>query len=971
MSSERWQRLDRIFLEALSLSPENRERFVAREAEHDPAVAREALELLAAADQSGQFMETPAAERLARRLAVDGWRLRPGERVGAYVVTDMLGAGGNGEVWRARDDRLGRDVAIKVLLPHVSTDPGQLNRFADEARTAGALNHANLVTIHDVGEHNGVPFLVSECLEGQSLRQRISAGPIRVDEVVAMALGIARGLGAAHLRGIVHRDLKPENIFVRADGGVKILDFGLAKLQLAPGAASDSVHAVSSVIAGTAGYMAPEQVCGEAVDARADLFSLGVMLYEMLAGEHPFRKDSTFGTLQAILESDPPNLTTCARPVPGPLIRVVMRLLEKHPPGRFQSASDLAWALEQSVSTDAVTDPQPFGARLTTPGRSSDWWPASLRRRVGLALTGTAALTAAVYLLLGHRPATPSTAANVTRFTWTLPSGVSLASPPAVAPDSRHVAFTGWDGARNRLYVRSLNAFDAVPIEGSEGARLPFWSPDSQWVGFFARGRVMKVLVAGGAPVAIADDRHVAVGNRRAEMGGTWSKDGLIVFAPNFNPPSLVMVAATGGVPAPVTRLEAQRGQNQHRFPFFLPDGRHFLYLARASTPEGRGVFVGSVERGGNEGVRVLDVESNAAYAPMAGTDLGVLVYVANGRIEAQRFDPSSRTLVGSAQPLAIEAGGPTLFHPAAVGASADVLAYSTQFGAGHQIRMTSADDRASTVLHDRQEQQWPRISPDGTRMAWLLIDPREPNADIWVEDLARRTRTRVTTAPTRDLGHVWSPDGRRLAYRPDVDDRKRLSIIAADGSGASQDLTCPMSFCEPTDWSADGRELIVNAYERDGTDVWAVAVAPGGSSQPLLHTRFNERDARVSPDQRWLAYVSDEAGRPEVSIRRLGGSPRRFSVSPGGGDQVVWQRDGRALYYVNPKGRLQRVSVHDQNGQFVLGQPLEMPLTIGTGHSNTQYDVAPDGRIYYLDPTSPPLPTEVRIVLGWQAMLK
>ena len=958
MSSEQWQRVDRIFVEALSLSPENRERFVAREAAHDPAVAREALELLTAAEQSGQFMETPAAERLARRLAADGWRLRPGERVGAYVVTDMLGAGGNGEVWRARDDRLGRDVAIKVLLPHVSTDPGQLNRFADEARTASALNHANLVTIHDVGEHNGVPFLVSECLEGQSLRQRMSAGPIRVDDVVAIALGIAAGLGAAHRRGIVHRDLKPENVFLRSEGGVKILDFGLAKLQLVPAAPAETLHAVSSVIAGTAGYMAPEQVRGEDVDARADLFSLGVMLYEMLANEHPFRKDSTFGTLQAILDADPANLTTSARPIPTQLIRIVMRLLEKNPAGRFQSASDLAWALEQSVSID--TD-------ATAPAA-----PGSLRRRrIGLALTATAALGAAVWLLLGRTPATPVTDAEVTRFTWTLPSGVSLGSPPAVAPDGRNVAFSGWDGARSRLYLRSLNAFDAAPIEGSEGARLPFWSPDNRWVGFFARGRVMKVSIAGGAPVAIADDRHVAAGNRRTEAGGTWSKDGVLVFAPNFNPPSLVMVPATGGVPAPVTRLVSQRGENQHRFPFFLPDGRHFLYLARASALEGRGVFVGSVERAGGEGVRVLDVESNAVYTPLAGADLGVLLYVANGRIEAQRFDPSRRTLVGSAQPLGIEAGGPTLFHPAALGASANVLAYSTQFGAGHQIRVASADGRTPRVLHDRQEQQWPRISPDGRRMAWLLIDPREPNADIWVEDLARRTRTRVTTAPTRDLGHVWSPDGLRLAYRPDVDDRKRLSIIAADGSGASQDLTCPMSFCEPTDWSSDGRELIVNAYERDDTDVWAVAIAPGGNSRPLLQTRFNERDARVSPDRRWIAYVSDEGGRPEVSVRSLSGSPRRFSVSPGGGDQVVWQRDGRALYYVDPKGRLQNVSVHDQNGQLSLGQPVEMPLTIGAGHSNTQYDLAPDGRIYYLDPTPPSLPTDVRIVLGWQALLK
>jgi Tol biopolymer transport system component len=539
-----------------------------------------------------------------------------------------------------------------------------------------------------------------------------------------------------------------------------------------------------------------------------------------------------------------------------------------------------------------------------------------------------------------------------------------------VSPDGRHVAFTGSDGIRSRLYIRSLSAFEATAVDGADGARQPFWSADSQWVGFFGGGRVLKVSRAGGAPVTIADDREAGVGTRRTEMGGTWGRDGLIVYGANFNPPALVMVPAAGGAPAPATRLVAGRGDNQHRFPSFLPDGRHFLYWVRGSKPEGRGVFVGSVDDVESDGVRVLPVNSNAVYAPTAGTDSGVVLYVANERIEAQRFDAFRHRPVGSPQPLGIEAGGDTLFSPAAIGASSDVLAYSTRLGSGYPIRVAGADGSGTTVLHDRQEQLWPRISPDGTRMARLVIDPTEPNADIWVEDLDRRTRTRVTTAPSRDLGHVWSPDGRRLAYRPDVDDRTRLSIIAADGSGVAQDLVCPAAFCEPTDWSSDGRELIVNAYERGGTDVWAVALAAAATSRPLVQTPFNERDARLSPNRRWIAYVSDEAGRPEVSVRNLDGSPRRYMASPGGGDQVVWQRDGRALYYVDPQGRLRRVAVRDVDGELSLGNPVDLPVTIGSGHSNTQYDVAPDGRIYYLDPTPPPLPTEIRIVLGWQRLL-
>lgn len=974
MTSDRWQRLDRIFVDALQRQPDARGAFVREACGDDAALRQEVESLLTAADASGEFMAVSAFERLAQSVAAHGYALTPGERVGPYTVLSLLGAGGAGEVWRARDTRLARDVAIKVLLPHLSSDAARVRRFADEARAVGSLNHPNIVAVYDVGDYRGAPFLVSEYLDGETLRTRLQAGPLRSTDVVAIALDVARGLAAAHARGIVHRDLKPENVFIGQDGAVKILDFGVAKLQAPGDGLASGADTITGSIVGTAGYMAPEQVRGEDVDARTDLFALGVMLYEMLAGAAPFKRASVFETLQAIVTVEPPDVAEVNDATPGALATIVMRLVRKARDARFQSAVDLVWALEQ-VNTGGATRDRAF-----RPSHSSG----SARRRVGVGLIAAAAVAAmavaAVAVWVVRRgPLTRMPETEVTRFTWALPAGVGLASAPAVSPDGRHVAFTGADGARSRLYIRSLSAFDAVAVDGSDGARQPFWSPDSEWVGFFSRGRVMKVSLAGGAPVAVADDSHAGVGSRFTERGGAWGRDGHIVYGANFGR-ALFTVPAAGGIPVPATRLLARRAELSHRFPSFLPDGRYFLYQGRGSTAEGRGVFLASLDGAGEAGqaaetgeesVRILPVVSNALYVPTSDGHVGVLLYVANGRIEAQRFDASRRTLVGSAQPLAIQAGGETLFHPAAVGASSHVLAYATQFAAGYAIKVTSPDGRTPTLLHDRQEQQWPRISPDGARMAWLVIDPLEPNADIWVEDLSRRTRTRVTTAPTRELGHVWSPDGRRLAYRPDVEDRRRLSIIAADGSGTSQDLTCPTAFCEPTDWSSDGRELIANAYTADGTDVWAVAIAPGGTSRPLLQTRFNERDARLSPDRRWLAYVSDEAGRPEVSIRSLDRSSRRYTVSPGGGDQVVWQRDGRALYYADPKGRLQKVSMQDVDGDLSLGPPTELPVTIGSGHSNTQYDIAPDGRIYYLDPTPPLLPTEIRIVLGWQRLLK
>ncbi len=346
MSTDAWQRAERVFAEARALPAEARSAFVDRECGADDALRRDVLALLDAEADAGSFMERPALDTLAASVASEGWRLQPGERIGAYTVVRLLGAGGAGEVWRARDDRLARDVAIKVLLPHYSSDRERLLRFAEEAHTAGALNHSNILTVYDVGEHRGIPYLVSECLEGQSLRQRIEGGPIKPEEAVRVTIGIARGLAAAHARAIVHRDLKPENTFIRSDGTVKILDFGLAKLQSSleehRGAPT---HTVTGVILGTAGYMSPEQIKNEPVDGRSDLFSVGVMLYEMLTGRNPFRGGNTFETLHAVLTVDPPHLADSG--VSPAIAEIVMRLLSKSPDARFQSALDLAWALEQ------------------------------------------------------------------------------------------------------------------------------------------------------------------------------------------------------------------------------------------------------------------------------------------------------------------------------------------------------------------------------------------------------------------------------------------------------------------------------------------------------------------------------------------------------------------------------------------------------------------------------------------------
>ena len=581
MSTERWQRLEAIFADARQYPIDARADRVSRACVGDETLRNELLRLLEADDVSETFLAAPALDQLAQTVAREGWSLRPGDRIGAYTILRRLGSGGAGEVWRASDERLNRDVAIKILLPHFTSDRERLRGFADEARTASALNHSNILTVYDIGEHEGVPFLVSECLEGQNVRQRLEQGPVSVGEAVSVALGIARGLAAAHARGIVHRDLKPENTFIRSDGVVKILDFGLATLQSSLEGRDSNSHTMTGIIVGTAGYMAPEQVRGGQIDPRTDLFALGTMLYELLAGRHPFRRSSTFETLHAVLSVDPPDWPPADRHVPRPLVQIVMRLLAKAPEARFQSALDLIWALDQAA-TVAETVPT---ATSKASGQNPSW-----RSRRGawiMAPVFTALLLVCAWWLLPQAPHEPG-APRLTQFTLPLPDGVSLHSAPIVSPDSQHIVFVGGNANGNRLFVHTLNAREPHAIRGTEGAKQPFWAPDSKAVGFFAGGRLMKVAWPGGAPMRVADALFA--------LGGAWNRAGVMLYAPDIVLSGLRRVSADGGRTEPTTVLDVSRGDNTHSWPAFLPDGNRFLYFVRSTNAERRGVYVGRID---------------------------------------------------------------------------------------------------------------------------------------------------------------------------------------------------------------------------------------------------------------------------------------------------------------------------------------------------------------------------------------
>jgi Tol biopolymer transport system component len=692
---------------------------------------------------------------------------------------------------------------------------------------------------------------------------------------------------------------------------------------------------------------------------RTDLFALGSILFELMTGRRAFAREHTIDTLHAIVHDDPPDLL----PRDTALSSIVRRLLAKAPDERFQSAIDLLWALEHIGP--AELNARPYGTPLNRSPRTRTRW----------AMAGFAGLAMVVMALLAVRlwkpQATESAGPALTQFTWSLPSDMGLDSAPIVSPEGRRVAFTAVTvGPVPRLYVRSLDSRDATAVAGTEGAKQPFWSPDGSSVGFFARGKLMRVAVAGGVPVVIC--------NAPDGRGGAWSPSGMIVFGPQLIFEGLAKVSADGGPVEPATLVDFDRGENSHRWPVFLPDGIHFLFYVRASADERRGVYVASIDRPASKpGSPLLRSESEAVFVPTSGGERGVLLSAADGQLQARPFDAAALRFDGDPRSLPVAAGGNTPYHSAMLSASADLLAtVATPMPYGVQLG-TVARDGTDVRLSSRRPQNWPRLSPDGRRLALQVVDPARGNPDIWVETLADGSLIRVTTATGTEIFPVWSPDGLRLAYGSGSLTERRLSIAAADGTGVVQELACPGAYCEPTDWSPDGRHLIVNtrpALNGARSDVWSVSLEAGGAAEAILAGAFSEYDARISPDGQWLAYVSEETGQAEVSVRAISGAPRRLMVSNNGGSQPVWRRDGHELLYVDREGHLRGRSVVRQPREaLTLGAAvsLSVPL-IGSGHWGTQYDLSPDGqRVYFIDQALSPRPSEISIVIGWRALLK
>lgn len=958
--STHWEALDRIFREAQLVPAHEQAVFVERACGGDELLRSDVVSLLSAGSSSGSFMEKSALDVLAKKFAADGSNLEPGRRIGVYTIQRKLGSGGAGEVWQAIDDRLGRNVAIKVLLPHWTTDKSSLHRFTDEARTVGTLNHPNILTVHDVGEHDGMPYLVSECLEGRNLRERLKSGAMSVNETIAIALGIAQGLAAAHERGIVHRDLKPENTFLKSDGSVKLLDFGLAKLRQPASAVQTAVeHSRVDAIAGTAGYMAPEQLGGASADPRADLFALGVIMYEMLAGTHPFRGTSDLETLKAILSREPDDLAMAKPNVPPALALIVMRLLEKKPEARFQSARDLAWSVSQ-VAGAAATRKRTEEVSTNHFGWRWIW--------VGMVAVVAGMLVGKFWL--GGAAPEGTLAAPMMRFTWSLPAGQSFESAPSVAPNGQHIAFVAADSKGRRLFVRDLQALDPREIPGSEGASHPFWAPDGSTLGFFAGGRMMKVSLPNGALTPITP---VQFGR-----GGAWTRSGVIVFGPDLVLSGLNKVSAGGGNAEPATLLDIAKGDTDHQFPVALPDGTHFLYFVRSTDDKRRGIYLGRVDRpAAHPQSRLFYSESPAVYVPGTAAGKADLVYLSNGRAEIRQLDLDKLAVAADARMLDFVPTDLTVSNPPMVSASPQVMAFADAIVPnGNLLVSYSLDGKPLRRWESSEAHNWARLSPDGRLLARQHMDDAHAQPDIWVEDLERGTVYPVASTTMPDMSPVWSPDGRALAFvtghLPGRSGELKLNLVASDGTGTLRSFDCPGDYCEPTDWSADGATLLVTSYEKGNQNVWTIP-AGGGKAAPLLAAEHTESDARFSPNGRWVAYVSREAGRPEVWVHSVSGTARRMVVSGRGGNQPVWRRDGKALYFIDLNGRLQRVDVTwsaDRTPSF--GLPVAPPIPrVGFGHWGTQFDISPDGsQIYFMQPNDAKPASNLQVVVNWRPLL-
>jgi Tol biopolymer transport system component len=864
-----------------------------------------------------------------------------------------------GEVYRAFDPKINREVAIKILPVAFAADKDRLSRFEQEAQAAGALNHPNILAIYDVDMQKGVPYVVSELLSGEVLRDCLRLGPLSARKAIDYGLQITRGLGAAHEKGIVHRDIKPENIFITADARVKILDFGLSKLigpsygnEMQTDVPTRKQHTNPGAVLGTVGYMAPEQVQGRPADHRADIFSFGTVLYEMLSGRQAFPGDSAVERMNAILKEDPPDLSETSPNMFPSLERIVRRCLEKNPSQRFQSISDVGFALEAFSGTSASP----------VPTMSSSWSWIRSRHRIGW--------LAAAVLLLGFLATlpfafayfrSPTTGPNSSvRFTIAAPENTEfiklgdLDYSTAISPDGLRLVLVVVAQGQTQLWIRPLNALASRPLAGTEGAGDPFWSPDSRFVAFYADGKLKKIDAEGGPPQTICDTPFFSA--------GTWSRDNLILFNKGLD--GLYRVSASGGEPVQVTKTDRERGEGFHLWPQFLPDGRHFLYFAgNRHERDASTIYLGSLD--GGQPQLLLKASSRAMYAPP-----GYILYVRDSTLLAQPFDAKNLRLTGESTPVAenliyFKPTGDSDFSVSENG----VLAFKS----GAILSRLVWFDRSGAELGsvgNPSNYAVLRFSPDGQKLAGTIVDPVTGLSNVWMLELGRGTWRRVTLQVGQEIRPIWSHDGHQLIFSIDRGGPPHLYRKSLNDAGDAEELLPSGSGVQHGfDWTADGRLIVFgDGNPTTGADLWILPMTGERKPYPFLRTRFDEWDASISPDGRWVAYHSNESGRPEVYVSPIQNSAERWQVSDKGGEAPRWRSDGKELFYVSTDGNMMAVAINNI-AVFDAGPPIKLFKT--SMEYSDRYDVTSDGQRFLVNNIANTPPLSITVATNWMANLK
>ena len=867
--------------------------------------------------------------------------LAVGTRLGPYEITASIGAGGMGEVYRARDSRLHRDVAVKVLPAAIANDADRRARFEREAQAVAALSHPNILAIFDAGRDGDTAYAVTELLDGTTLRQSLTT-PLPVRKAVDIATQIARGLAAAHDKGIVHRDLKPENVFLLNDGQVKILDFGLSKATNdAKGSELETLAGTDpGTVLGTVGYMSPEQVRAQPVDARSDLFSLGAILYEMLSGRRPFHRDTTAETMTAILKDDPPDLTLARGDLPPALDGIVRHCLERNPAERFQSARDLVFTLQSQSS--------PSGSGALGAVRSRPRVLMATREIAAWALVLVVAVSAVAAFLFRPAPKIGERS-NAARFQVMAPDKTQWSSPlgapegsnsGTISPDGRTLAFVALDaGGKSLVWLRPLDSFTARPLQGTDGAAFPFWAPDGRSMAFFTQTRLRKVSIAGGPVQTVAELSSTV-------RGGSWNARGDIIFATAGS--TILRVSANGGPTSVVTKPD---GANPaHQWPSFLPDGEHFLYYGAAS----RSVFLGSLSAGTIR--RLFGADTNAVFAPP-----DEILFVREGALFAQRFDATKAELQG--EPRAVVEQVSWTIAPWNLGAfsvsATGTLTYRRGGGGRSQFAWF---DRKGTMLRtvgQAGEYLSPTLSPDESKVAFTRRDD-QPAGDIWTLDLARQTLSRFTFDPTSEIYPLWAPDG-TLVYESTKDG---IFMKNADGTGAATLVLGTTSSLIPMQVVMNPKRLLFFADfgTATGFDVYLLPLDGSRNAKPtpVIQTPVTDVEPVFSPDGKWIAYASTETGGYDVFVQPYPTTGARWQISTGGGRQPRWSAKGDELYFVTNDRKFYAVSVH-AGASFEFSTPtylFDMPTnTISVRNS---YVPSRDGQRFLvnmlLDTIVPPI---------------